>query len=385
MIVSNSTKRVVYFNRNTKNIHLELFEFLNDKAIRSSSLKAHEVNISNFFLRPDRYQEVIQGITVIPPRTRWYFDGKYFHSLNSEIITSGYRNDLSEFINICQRLASVLKNKSVAIELSGGLDTSILIGLLRYFGIKPFLIGVKSNRYELRTESLIQEILSKSSNNVLFVDEDDALPFTELKLTPLHQIPSSSSLYFMHALSILKKCHEQKIDIIFSGMGFDTLLCESTKTIDNNSIPKNWFNWMLEDYWFMQNIYGKENVTYTSGAASQLIIKSIFALRKNQNEDLKKLWARNTFKEFLPTELVNYAYKADNSGGFVDGLLKAKSDISTLFEVAYSVTKFKEFDKFELKRIFHNPHMVDEKKDKLILSRVSFANWIYGLVRDNII
>jgi hypothetical protein len=30
-------------------------------------------------------------------------------------------------------------------------------------------------------------------------------------------------------------------------------------------------------------------------------------------------------------------------------------------------------------------HLADDKKDKLLLARVSFANWIYGLVRDKIL
>lgn len=385
MTISNPTKQILYFNRKTKQIYSDLYEFLSTDLIKLSSIVAHEKNISNFFYRPDEYNEVIPGITIIPPRTRWYFDGKNFHCLNENSISPNYKSDISEFLQISQRLSSVLKNKAVAIELSGGLDTSILIGIMRHFGFDPFLIGVKSKRYELRTESFIQEKFAKSFNKVCLLDEDESLPFTKLKSTPIHSLPSSSSLYYMHASSIAKECQKKEINILLSGMGFDALLCESTRKTGNDIMPKNWFNWMLEDYWFSQNIYSKHNMTYNSGAASQLIIKSIWALRKTQNEDPKKWWARNAFKVFLPTELVNYSYKADNSGSFLDGFLNSKNEITEIYKVAYEITKFKEFEKSELKKLFVNSHIPDETKDKLILSRVSFANWIFGLVRENII
>ena len=89
--------------------------------------------------------------------------------------------------------------------------------------------------------------------------------------------------------------------------------------------------------------------------------------------------------EYLPTELVNYSYKADNSGGFLDGFINSKNDIADIFKVAYDITNFEEFSVNELNDLYANVHLVDENKDKLILGRVSFANWIFGLVRENII
>jgi hypothetical protein len=55
-------------------------------------------------------------------------------------------------------------------------------------------------------------------------------------------------------------------------------------------IPGCWMIIGLE-----KNIYSKYNMNYTSGAASQLIIKSIWALRKTQNEDLKKMVGKKRF------------------------------------------------------------------------------------------
>jgi hypothetical protein len=294
-------------------------------------------------------------------------------------------HQISELLNISERLSSVIDNKKIAIELSGGLDTAIVIGIVKHLGFDPFLVGMRSSRYELRTESFIQAKYAESFKNVCLLNADDSLPFSNLKSSPLHQHPSSSSLYYMHALRIAEECERENVNTILSGMGFDALLCESVNKTETNAMPNNWYTWMLDDNWFRENIYSKYNMNYTSGAASQLIIKSIWALRKTQNEDLKKWWARNAFKEYLPTELVNYSYKADNSGGFLDGFLNSRNEISEIYNVAYEITKFKEFEKSELKALYANAHIVDENKDKLILSRVSFANWIFGLVRENII
>jgi hypothetical protein len=375
----------MYFNRKSEQVHIDLSDFLNIDLIRKSNLKAHEKNISNFFSRPDQYQEVIDGVSLVPPRSRWKFDGNKFHCLNERIVSSNFTNQKSDLLQITKRLSSVFENKKIAIELSGGLDTSLVIGIIKHLGFDPFLVGMRSSRYELRTESFIQDRYADSFKNVCLLNANDSLPFSNLKTTPLHQYPSSSSLYYTHALRIAKECEKQETNIILSGMGFDALLCESVNKTENSTMPNNWYTWMLDDNWFRENIYNKYNMTYSSGAASQLIIKSIWALRKTQNEDIKKWWARNAFKEYLPTELVNYSYKADNSGGFLDGFLNARNDISDIFNVAHEITKFTEFNQNELNALYANVHLVDENKDKLILSRVSFANWIYGLARENII
>ena len=361
------------------------YDLLNFDLIRKANLKSHEKNISSFFSRPDQQQEVIDGISLIPPRSRWNFDGNKFHCINERKVSTNYKNKISDLLLISKRLISVFDNKKIAVELSGGLDTSIVIGILKHLGYDPLLVGTRSSRYELRTETFVQDKFAQSFKNVCLLNDNDSLPFSNLKSTPLHQHPSSSSLYYMHALQIAKECDKEGTNIILSGMGFDALLCESLNKIENNTMPDNWYTWMLDDNWFKENIYSKYNMSYSSGAANQLIIKSIWALRKGQNEDLKKWWGRNEFKEYLPAELVNYSYKADNSGSFVDGFLNSKNDISDIFNIAYDITKFKEFSKSALNDLSANIHLADENRDKLILARVSFANWIYGLVRENII
>jgi hypothetical protein len=383
--INNPTRKYIYFNKSTGNIHDNLFELLNIGLIKNANLKAHENNISNYFSRPDKYQEVIEGIYPIPPRSIWKYEHDKFYNLNDRNIPSNITPDFAELLKIIEKLSKPFLHKKIGIELSGGLDTSIVIGLIKHLGFNPFLVGIKSNRYELRTESYIQEKYANKQANVCLKDSSESLPFSNLFSCPIHQLPSSTSLYYMHALQIAKESSERGINIILSGMGFDALLCENPIQENINLLPESWKSWMLDDNWFNENIYGKYGITYKSGAASPLLIKKVWAMRKGEGEDLKKWWGRKMFSDYLPKELVNYAYKADNSGEFLDGFLNSKNEISTIFKVAHEVTNLEELSQNSLDSLFHNVHLVDETKDKLILARVSFANWIFGLIREKII
>ncbi len=381
MIIFNSTRKCIFFNRVTNQVHHQLYERIKIDTIRKANLKAHENNISNFFLRPDVYQEVIDGIIPIPARSRWFYDGSKFSCIDNRFV-SLFKSDLSSFLKLIKKLTRALTSKRVAIELSGGLDTSLIICILKYLDFDPFLIGSKSSRYESRTESFIQDYFQQRFNSVKMFSSEETLPFSNLLSTPVHQLPSSSSLYYKFAKRTAEECAKEGVHILLSGMGFDALLCENPITDEINMLPDSWQTWMLDDGWFNENIYNNYGITYKLAAASQLIIKNVWALRHSEGEDLKKWWARNFFGEFLPSELVNYAYKADNSGGFLEGFLNAKTDIAELFKVAYEVTKSDSFSLASLNKLYDNVHLVDEQKDKLVLAQVSYANWIYGLIRD---
>ena len=383
MIITNRKKNYIYFNKNTNKTHDNIFDLLNVDIVKFASLQNHEKNISNFFIRPDLYQEVLHGIYPIPPQTRWLYDEGKFFCLNDTSVN--FNTNFSDFLYTIRRLSSVLRNKKIAIELSGGLDTSLIIGLMHHLGINPFLIGIRSKRYELRTEAFVQDDFCKKFNNVQFINGEKTLPFTKITEAPRHQLPSSSSIYFMFAKLMAKECNSNNIDILLSGMGFDALLCDNIYSNGSNKVPNHWFKWVLDDHWFNENVYSKMNITYKSAAYSQLLIKLIWLLRSGQDEDSKKVWARNFFKDFLPKELVYYSYKADNSGGFLDGFLNAKKEIEKIFRLAYAVTEYKEFSPVALEDLYYNSHLVDEKKDKKIIATVSFAIWIYTLIRDKAI
>ena len=111
MIINNPTRNYIYFNRNSKQVYNDLTELINIDLIRKCNLKAHEKNISNFFSRPDKNQEVIDGISLIPPRSRWEFDGSKYYCLNERNVAANFTNQKSELIQITKRLSSIFENE----------------------------------------------------------------------------------------------------------------------------------------------------------------------------------------------------------------------------------------------------------------------------------
>jgi tRNA U34 2-thiouridine synthase MnmA/TrmU len=92
-------------------------------------------------------------------------------------------------------LSSIFENNRIAIDLSGGLDTSIVIGIIKHIGFDSFLVCMSSSRHELRTESFILDKYAELFKNVCLLNVKDSLPYSNLKSIPLHQDPSSFSLY----------------------------------------------------------------------------------------------------------------------------------------------------------------------------------------------
>ena len=385
MIINNSSRKFVYYDRKTNIIYDEIYDKINLSLVKKINIKAHDINTAQFYFRPDIYNEVIEGIIPIPPRTRWKYDSGRFSSLNNKYVSKNFRPEISELTYITKKICSVLFKKKIAIELSGGLDTSLVIGIIQDLGYEPSLIGITSSRYEYRTEAYIQEKFNKTNNTSLLINSYESLPFSNLKSTPLHQLPSPTSIFYKNVLLISNECSKKKIEIVLSGNGFDALLCENTENLKDNLLPENWYPWMLDDNWLNEYIFNKQNIFYSSAAGSQLLINCIYSLRKNQKEDLKKMWARRFFSKYLPIELVNFGYKADYSGAFLDGFLVSKKEISDIFEVAYDVTDIKEFSPSAFQNLYFDAHFPNEELDKLRISRVSLANWIFGLVRDRMV
>ena len=117
---------------------------------------------------------------------------------------------------------------------SGGLDSSLIIGILRHYGFEPVLIGMYNNRYEFRTERIVQDILKKVGTNNILISDDNFLPFTDLLNVPntryqmLHQ-------FLQWRIKMAMLFEENKVDLVFNGMGLDTILCMSPTDIENRN------------------------------------------------------------------------------------------------------------------------------------------------------
>jgi Asparagine synthase len=380
--VNNRYNKYVYFDKESCLLHENIWDVLTLNRIRKANLSAHDFNTSLFVDRPDLYKEVIPGIIPIPPRSRWLYDGQSFISCNSASISKHQKADFDKLINTCRRLLGVIKKVPIAVDLSGGLDTSIIIGLIEQCNIRPFLLGFKNSRYEFRTELAVQNIYTNKFETALLLDNEEHLPFSSLTKTPIHQLPSSISLSHSMANQLALKYKENGIRIVFNGMGADTLLCDCPLQNGDQRHPESWFPWMIDNNWLNEYVFNAYGIEYRPAVASRLLVHLIWQMRKKEQEDFKKIWARRLFSKYLPTELVNYTYKADFSGLYLDGLWNATNEISEIFKVAHDITKYEEFKQSSLNNLLNNVQKNDDEQEKLIRSRISFANWIYGLARD---
>jgi hypothetical protein len=131
----------------------------------SESFAAHVANETNPPIHLNEYQTVLPDIYPIPARTKWSYEDGVFTKLKKNIKLS---EDLT-FDSCLKNSKRLLKNTKgkIAVEISGGLDSSIMIGMLEKLGYEPVLIGTFSNLYKFRTEKYIQETIAKKFKNVI--------------------------------------------------------------------------------------------------------------------------------------------------------------------------------------------------------------------------
>jgi len=374
MTVNNLSNRVQYFNKKSLKIIDDDYNIsLSD--ISEESIIAHENNATQFVYRPDIYNEIIKGIIPIPPHTQWQYDTiqKTWISKN-EMQGSSKKWNKSHLLTLIEGIITKIRNKNIAVQFSGGLDSSIIIGVLNHFGIFPLLIGMRNNRYEFRTERIIQDKIALKNKNVIYLDDEQYLPFSFLNEVPKHFLPSTSSLFCSAELAMAKICKSHNVDIFFNGMGFDTIL-----TLEpNEANKKHWHPWMFDNNWFADYIYSPNNICFRSGVYSNALVSAIWNLRQGEAEDNSKKWARKFFKEFIPYELSAFQYKGDNIGLFIDGVTNSLNAIYDLFDYTFKMTQLKQFSYLEYKKLFSDYHLNEDAIIKKIMARVSFAVWLYG-------
>lgn len=380
-IICNPHRTIGYYDVANGVLRREIWDLLTLKQLRSANYSAHDSNISNFIVRPDKHIPVLKGIVAIPPRSMWLKAGDKWSVCPSAGYVPKKKTDWDEIKDVVKRLLRVLGKKTIAIESSGGLDTSIIIGLLQSLKASPLLVGFTSDRFEFRTEKYIQDLYAGRAESVL-LPQNDSLPFSGLQSCPSHQLPSSTSLFYTHASSIAGVCASKKVDLLLSGMGFDALLCDPIPNELAASNAELWSPWTLDDNWFNEYIYSPKGIAYKSGAASRYLMRMIISLRVGESEDVQKRMARKVFEKYLPVELVKYAYKADNCTGFIEGFLQNEKSVREIFNEASAITGWSEFKADVIDKFLKGIHKNEDTTTKTILAKVSFATWLYCLSRD---
>jgi hypothetical protein len=371
MEINNCTNSYKYFHSAESRLIQNGFEFLNVESISSSNLVSHINNLSRGIERPDIYNEVIKDIHPIPPFSKWEYSEQKFclldlpcQSLNSRPST------IHSFIDLIKSKSEYLKNKKIAVELSGGLDSSIIIELLSLCGLEITLIGLFSNNYEFRTERIIQEHYAKS-HDCFQIDSKHALPFSSLIKCPPHPLPTKKSLFFYQKEVIAKKCTEEKIDYLFNGIVGDTIFCDKIES-------RRWHKWEFDNNWFNDYVFEPNKVSYIT-TNFDFVLNYFFNQRKHEKIDPFKIWARNHFKDILPKTLSNYFYKTDHFEEIIEGIYSAEIDILETYKLTNSITKNHLFTYESFGNDLRKIRMMNDQEINTFFAKVSYSVWIYSL------
>lgn len=371
MEINNLTNSYKYFDINESKLIQNGFEFLNLKSISNSRFASHVKNLSIGVERPDIYEQVIKDIYPIPPFSKWKYSEKEFSLLYTPSQTlKSNPSTFNSFFDLIKSKSECIKNKKLAVELSGGLDSSVIIELLNLCDLEITLIGLVSNNFEFRTERHIQEYYAKRYNSFL-IDSKNALPFSKLLDCPPHPLPTNKSLFFNQKEIIAKKCAEENIDFLFNGIVGDTVFCDKLES-------RKWNKWEFDNNWFNDFVFQPHKVSYVT-TNFDFVLNYFFNQRKREQSDPFKIWARNHFKDILPKTLTEYYYKTDHFEEIIEGIYSAERDISETFKLTKTITKNHIFSLESLGKDLNNFKLMNDLEINTFFAKVSFAVWIYSL------
>lgn len=327
----------------------------------------------------------VAGVIPIPGRTSWKLcNGEFIYENSRGNKRLNKLSSLSRLDHLVERYSRIIDGRKVAIELSGGLDTALIIEILRAHGIKLLYVGFTSERYEFRTERAIQNYYLEDSNDCKMIDYAECPAFASLTSTPLHPFPTADSLYHARHSTIIEATKSLGANILLNGNAGDSLLCHGFEHI-SSEVPRGYDQWSLTDTWTVDTMFVPRGISYLCPFAFEPVIRNMIGMRKGFPEDSMKLWARKTFSNILPYQLSKFAYKANHDCWVADGLRDAISDIKTVVNTAFEVTKHPELNsRTMIKTAAHYFHAPEKEKHQFLL-KLSFAVWLYGFVRENLI
>lgn len=283
----------------------------------------------------------------------------------------------NEFLDASAEFFDRYKGKRIGVHLSGGLDSSIIICLLRHFNIPFTPIGLVCNRFEFRTERAIQSILAEYGDNAQLIDIEEYPFYSNLANIPKHQIPDSFIKMNDADGALAQAFADKDVDVVFTGQGGDTLLATE---INSNFAGYNIQNEFTFP-WEQDFLYGPKGIQLVSFFSDSNIIDHIYSLRLNQKEDPLKLWARQFFKPILPKKLSEYTYCADFFGLSMSGLKDAVPSIKELFAEAYELTHHHVFLEKELDDC--DVFSLQYKTYTNLCTKISIAVWLHSLFRND--
>jgi hypothetical protein len=348
-----------------KNIKPENFEFNNLKGV----------------LKRIEWKPVLGDIIPIYPGMIW--DENKRCITDPAYIPKKQKRGMDVLLNAAEAFFKKFEEKRIGVQLSGGLDSSIIIGLLRYLDIPFHLIGMSTTRYEFRTERYIQQKLQEWTDYSVLIDYEQHLPMSHLDDVPPFQHPDLLALNYGSESAMAKEAQKQGVEVLLTGDGGDNLFAES---IPVNHHECTWLPQVFSDSWPADIVYAPFGVELVPFYADPGIMDAVYNLRLGQGEDNAKLWARKFFKDFLPSELVNYTYCADFWGLYIDGLQQAIPTVKKLFHAAHELSGHQCFSEAAVKELL-GQDLLHAKKEmyQVIEARTAMALWLCILNKNDLL
>lgn len=328
--------------------------------------------------QPHRMLPVFKDYITIPPGV--VFDNKTF-TLKEDLYTPSFiEMDKLKLFKLFESYFSQFANKKIAVHLSGGLDSSIIICLLNYFKIPFFLIGLTSHRFEFRTEYIVQQLLAQLGEKTILIDMDEHPSYSNLCNRQLSQIPDENIKQVEASKALARAC-KGLADIVFTGQGGDTLFVDSMP-----NLPNTWSCNITNEFiptFEVEHLYPNEGIELISPFADRNIINAFYSLRMGLGFDPSKKWARYFFNDILPRELTEYDYSADFFCTSLSGLDMAKHEITSLFRTAYEITGHNIFSYKATNTFLKEDVFNFEYQDYIsYCNKISLAVWYHSLKRE---
>lgn len=367
-----------FYNKKTHSIQTNIWDELESglwqKYNVDNRLYNDELNETN----QSKWRPVFPDIFPIYPGFHWDEESQ---SLKDTL----YQPNLEEatyesFMSAAEMFFHQFDGKHLGVHLSGGLDSSLIICLLNHFSIPFELVGLRSSRYEFRTERVVQEKMALMGESYQLIDMDLYPFYGNLDKTPKHQIPDSCIKMNDADSAIATAFAEKGVDVVLTGQGGDSLLAEDFRDIRHfkgfNIQNEFTFPWEEDLLYFPRGI---ELVSFFS---DKNIIDQISSLRAGQGTDALKLWTRYFFRNILPRELSEYVYYGDFFGHSMTGLEMAKPTIKLLFEEAYDLTGCPIFSPEQTKDFLEEDiFSFGYKEYSSYATKISIAVWLHSLFR----
>jgi len=332
---------------------------------------------ANVLLGPRRLQEFRQfvpGYAIVPEGFRW-------HEGALAPIASGsplppVEVDRVALLERWRAFFLSLDCKGLAVQCSGGLDSSLIGVVLGELGIPYVMIGLSTERYEFRTERRIQGWFVGKCRAVELIDFDSCLPMSGLADVPAHALPSIPSLSFASERRMAIAARSLGADVMISGSGGDVILAEPPP-----ATPGEYQVHMFGDWWVRQHVLGSEGVRIAYPFADPGIVGTFWRLRAGAPMDPKKRWARSLLAELLPPMLAHYSYKSDFWGVHTSGLLKNLEPLRDVHSDAHRLTGHPFFRSSRLEDLLRRDiHLPDQELHQRIEARAALAVWVRGLL-----